>query len=121
MAATFTTEQLLPFEFQVVDGRGRIVPIDGAPVCTVSDQTVATASIEDNGDNTWSGELTSVAEGTARMTIEADADLGSGVESILATLDFDVTLDPRTEQRMATVTAGSPSDKPVTPPAGLAT
>jgi len=113
MAATFTTEQTLPFGFQVVDGRGRVVAIDGEPTCTVSDETVCTVSIADNGDNTWSGELSSVAEGAARLTIQADADLGAGIQEVLATLDVTVTLDPRTSERMASVTAGTPADKPV--------
>jgi len=117
MASTFTTEQTLPFSFEVVDGRGRRVPVDGAPVVAVSDETVATGSIEAGADNVWNGELTSVAaspEGTTqRMTITADADLGAGVQEVLATLDFTVTLDPRTEARMAVVNAGTAADKPV--------
>jgi len=117
MATTFTTEQTLPFTFEVVDGRGRRVPIDGAPVVTVSDETVATASIEAGTDNVWDGELTSVSaspEGTTqRMTIEADADLGAGIQTVLAQLDFSVELDPRTTQRMASVVTGAPADKPV--------
>lgn len=117
MASTFTTEQMLPFTFEVVDGRGRPVAVDGVPVVAVSDETVATATIAAGADNVWSGALTSVAaspEGTTqRMTITADADLGAGVQEILATLDFTVTLDPRTEQRMAVVNAGTPADKPV--------
>jgi len=112
MASEFTTEQLLPFTFEVVDGRGRRVPIDGSPTLAVSDETVCTASIAPAGDDSWNGELTSVAEGSARMTITADADLGAGVQEILATLDVTVTLDPRTQQRMANVVAGAPSDKP---------
>jgi|SRR5215471_18574047 len=119
MATSFSTEQTLPFSFQVVDGRGRPVPIDGAPTVTVSDETIATASIAAAADanQTWAGELVSVSASpdgtTQRMTIQCDADLGAGILEIVGVLDFQVTLDPRTEARTANVTAGTPADKPI--------
>jgi|SRR5215471_5140630 len=117
MASTFTTEQTLPFTFQVVDGRGRPVAVDGEPVVTVSDETIATASIAAGPDTSWVGELVSVSASpdgtTQRMTIQADADLGAGIQEVVGILDFEVTMDPRTEARTAQVTAGTPADKPV--------
>ena len=41
------------------------------------------------------------------------ADLGAGVTQVIGVLDFTVTMDPRTEARTASVTAGTPADKPV--------
>jgi len=121
MAETLTTEQELPFLFEVLDGRGRRVPIDGEPTVASSDETVATVSIEAGTDDTWNGKITSVTESpagtTQRVTVTADADLGAGVQEVVGYIDFTVTLDPRTAQRVVSLSPGTAVDKPVVPPA----
>lgn len=116
MASTFSTEQVLPFTFKVVDGRGRTVAVDGEPKASSSDETVATVTLSSNPDNTWSGLITSVApspaDTTQRVTVDADADLGAGVQDVVGFLDFTVTLDPRSAARIAEMVAGTPIDKP---------
>lgn len=114
--AEFSTEQNFTFTFKVTDGRGRTVAFDGAPVAASSDETVATVSMTDNGDKTWAGLITSVSaspEGsTQRVTVSADADLGEGVETIVGFMDFTVTLDPRSAQRIVELIPGAAVDKP---------
>jgi len=121
---TFTTEQTLPFTFDVTDGRGRRVAVDvsnGPPVAASSDETIATVTIEaaDASNTLFNGVVTSVTPSpdgtTQRITITADADLGAGVQDVVGFFDIVVTLDPRTGQRIAEVTPGAPVDKPVTP------
>lgn len=117
--ATFTTEQFLPVTFKIVDGRGRPVPVDGEPVVASSDETVVVASAPTNdGAGNYSMELASVAAGTARVTVTADADISPEVSEILAILEVEVTLDPRTSARMIELTAGEPSDEPLLVPSG---
>lgn len=120
MATTFTTEQTLPFTFAVRDGRNRVVDVDernGAPVVSISDPTVASAGpLTKNADKTWSGSLTALAPSpdgtTQRVTVDADADLGDGVQDVIGILEFAVTLDPRSAARIASMDAGAPVDKP---------
>lgn len=112
MASTFTTEQALPFTFRVVDGRGRVRPVQGSPVAVSSDETIATVQIASGDNNSWNGLISSVSpspEGsTQRVTVTADADLGEGVNEVIGFLDFTVTLDPRTGARIAEMVAGTP-------------
>lgn len=112
---SISTEQRLPFGFQVTDGRGRPKPLDtsnGPPTAASSDETVCTVTVEPGEGTAWKGWITSVAPGTARVVIDADADLGEGVDDVVGTLDIEVTLDPRTGARMVALTPGTPEDKP---------
>lgn len=112
--ADFTTEQVLPFTFKVADGRGRLVATDGTPVAVSSDETVATVGPLTSGDGkTWAGEASSVAPGSGRITVSADADLGEGVQEVVGVLDINVTLDERTGARIVALEAGTASDKPL--------
>ncbi len=113
--ATISTEQnLVGNRFFVTDGRGRRKDVEGTPVLASSDETVARAvSLAKNEDLSWSFDVESVAPGTCRVTIDADADLGEGVLDVVQTLDVEVTLDPRSAARIGEVVAGAPTDKAV--------
>ncbi len=111
-----TTEQEVSFTFKVVDGRGRPCAVDGAPTAVSSDETVVMIpdplSSADEG-KTWTGVVTSIAVGTARVAVHADSDTTpEGVNDVVGLLDVNVTLDPRTGARIGTLDAGTPADKP---------
>jgi len=113
----FSTEQNLPFTVKVVDGRGRVAPFDGIPVAASSDETVGTVALTGpNADGSWSGLVTSVSaspEGTTqRVTVTGDADLGAGVVEVVGFMEYNVTADPRSAERIVQVEAQAPIDKP---------
>jgi len=111
-----TTEQHVSFTFQVVDGRNRPKPVDvsaGNPTAVSSDETVVTVASFAAGDgSSWVGDAVAVAPGSARIAVNADADVGEGVQEVIGLLDVTITLDERTGARMVTMTAGTPEDKP---------
>lgn len=107
----FTTEQKLPVSFKIVDGRGRPAKVDGDPVVASSDETVATVgAVTNDGDGTYSFEVNSVAVGSARIAVTADADISAEVKEIVGTLDINITLDERTGARTVELTPGTPVD-----------
>jgi hypothetical protein len=96
----------------ITDANGAPAAVDGAPVWTSSDETVVVAVASADG---LTGTINSVAVGTARVTVTADADLGSGVVPLSFTFeDINVTLDPRDVPMAANITAVLPAavDKP---------
>lgn len=112
--ADLTTEQLVTFTFGAVDGRGRPVAIDGTPTAVSSDETVVTVAMDASADGkTWTGTISSVAVGAARIAITADADVSPTVSDVIGTVDINVTLDDRTGARLAKLDLGTPADKPV--------
>lgn len=116
--AQFTTEQKLPVMLEVDDGFGAAVKIDGVPVVTISDETVAKSggAVQD-ADGVWGLDLLAGAPGTATVTVAVDADLGEGVNTILGVLAIEVVMDPRSEQRIVKLVAKAPVDKGPPPPA----
>jgi len=110
--ADMTTEQRIPFTFEVDDFHGKAVAIDGDPVGTSSDETVATVSIEKVDDAHWKGFINAMLAGRARITVSADADTGSDVNTVIATADVVVREDPRTAQRVVNLVLGPAEDRP---------
>lgn len=106
-----TNVQYVEGEFTVKDGFNKNVVVDGTPVAASSDETVATVTIEAAADNAWKVRVDAGLEGTARVTVSADADLGQGVAEYTAFGDVTVTLDPRSGARVAELVFGTPADK----------
>ena len=114
MAATkFTTEQLLPFSIALKDGLGHAAEYEGSPIMASSDHHGATASMVEG--STSDAIVAPGIPGTATITVTVDTDLNPDVVNpSIGVLDVEVTLDPRTGQRIVTLTPGTPVDKPVT-------
>lgn len=110
--ATFTSEQEALFVIKLTDGRGRVVGMESITPAS-SDETVVRVEMNaaPEGDNTWGGKLVSVAPGTARVVLDIDADLGPDVRSVLAEINVTITLDERTNARLAEVAVGDAVDK----------
>ncbi len=119
MALSLTTEQQASFTMEVVDGRGRPVDVEGDPVVVISDETVISVGpLVATGKGTFTGTIVAVAptaaDTTARVVITADADISENVNSVIGIIeDITVTLDERTNARMAKLTVDAPADKPV--------
>lgn len=110
--ATFTTEQTLPVTFSIKDGRGRPASVDGDPVTASSDATVVTVDTPVRAGSDWTFNVMSVAPGTARVSVTADANLNPDeTTEIVGFLDVEVTLDPRTGARVVELVAGTPVDE----------
>lgn len=107
-----TTEQRIPFTFEVDDFRGKAVGIDGDPVGASSDETVAKVELTKVDDTHWTGFINAMLEGTCRITVSADADTSSEVDQVVATADITVTLDERSKQRVVKLDLGAAEDKP---------
>lgn|ERR1043166_8037751 len=124
MATALTTEQQAHCAFSVKDGRQRTVAVEGTPTVNVSDPSVLSATITAGTDaNTWDVLVVALtpspndADGnpiTQRVTVDADADIGAGVQDVIGFAEFTVSLDPRTGTRVAEMSVGTPEDKPVT-------
>lgn len=112
--ADLTTDQNYPnVTLSIMDSHDppRPAAIDGAPVWASSDETVLV--VTPTSDDGMSAIIDTVAPGTARITVSADADLGAGVETITAVSeDVNVTLSPLSKASQMTLDLGVPADKP---------
>lgn len=83
--------------------------VDGVPVWASSDPTVLAVTPAADG---MSAVVDTVTPGTARISISADADLGSGVVPITgASENINVTLGPAGPASVMTLDLGAPSAK----------
>jgi len=109
--ATMNTSQMLPFTLQPVKADNTPAEVQvGSIVYASSDETVMT--ITGLSADQLSGNASAVAEGVARMTVQADADLGAGVVTITGVSeDVTVTADPANLASSFTFTFGPPVPK----------
>lgn len=110
--ADVNTDQNFPsVVLEVMDGHTppRPARVDGVPVWASSDETVITVVAAADG---MSAVIDTVAPGTARVTVTADADLGAGVETLTGVSDdINVTLGPLSKASLVTLALGAPADK----------
>ena len=93
----------------IVDGQGRPAKVDGPPVWASSDATVLTVTPSADG---LAAVVETVAPGTARITVTADADLGEGVATLTGVSeDVVVTLGPSSQASTMSLSLGEPADK----------
>lgn len=105
MALLLTTTQKVTLSIQPVDAKGFPARVDGVPVWSVSDASVANLVTSADG---LSVEVFAGFPGTAQVLVEADADLGAGSRPLQGTLDLIV--EPG-EAVSLTITAGVPSQQ----------
>lgn len=106
-----TTAQKVTYTARILNGVGKVAPVDGDPVAASSDDTVvAVTQPTSDGQGTWSFEARGVTAGSANITFTADADVSENVNSIVGTDSIDVTEDPRFSERHVELSAGTPSD-----------
>lgn len=108
--ADVTTDQFFPnVTLAITDAQGRPASVEGAPVWASSDETVLQVVPSVDG---MSAEVNTVAPGTARVTVSADADLGAGVQTITGVSE-DVNVTNGNVAAVMTLTLGAPADKPI--------
>lgn len=105
------TDQNFPSVTLVItNSKGQPAPVDGIPVWASSDSTVLAVTPAADG---MSAVVDTVAPGTARVTVTADADLGPGVTTLTGVSDdVVVTLGPSSQASIMTLNLGTPTAKP---------
>lgn len=108
--ADITTDQHFPsVTISISKKNGDPAPVDGVPVWASSDETVLTVTAADDG---MSAVVDTVAPGTARISVMADADLGEGTRTITGVSeDVNVTLGDAQFASVISFTFGAPEDK----------
>jgi hypothetical protein len=103
---TLTDIQKVTLTVAPLDAVGNPAPIDGKPVWTVSDETLATLSVSEDG---LTCEVLTVGPfGSFQVKAEADADLGEGFLPITGLQDFVVL---GSQAVTLGITAGTPVNK----------
>ncbi len=85
---TLRDDQKQRLSINPVDAKGKPASLDGVPTWTSSDETVVTVAAEADG---LSAMVTAVLPGTARVVVDADADLGSGVTPLNGFVEYTIT------------------------------
>lgn len=83
-----TDSQKAVLSISPVDKKEFPAAVDGVPVWTVADSTVASLTPSEDG---LSASIVAEAPGTTQINVTADADLGEGVVELIGTLDVQVT------------------------------
>jgi len=111
MADLTTRQQFAAVTLNITTSDGKPAKVDGPVVWATSDATVLTFT---NSADGLTGTIDAgAAGGPARITFTADADLGSGTQTITGvTEDINVTQDPRDLASTFTVSLGTATDKP---------
>jgi len=110
MASLDTSQQFAgSVEFFLADGTTPATVEPGSIVWASSDETVITVAAGPDG---LTFVAPAVAPGTARLTVQADADLGSGVTQITGVSDdIEVTLAPAPQASVIRINLGAPVPK----------
>ena len=109
--ANITTDQEFPSAVieEILDSKGRPATVQGSPVWASSDETVLSVVAGSDG---MSAKISTVAPGSARISVKADADLGEGVTEITGVSeDIVVTQGTSTQAATFKITLGTPVDK----------
>ena len=108
MADALNTQQFNA-ALSITNAAGQPAPVDGVPVWASSDETVLAVTAAADG---MSAVVACVAPGTARVTVNADADMGAGTVNITGVSeDINVTVDPANQASIVSITLGAPVPK----------
>lgn len=83
-----TTAQKVQLSIRPVDAYGNPARIDGTPTWSSSDASIGTMEVAPDGLSAYF--ITAGVIGLCQVSVQADADLGSGTRTIAATLDIQV-------------------------------
>jgi len=89
MSYTLPTDMKVGVQVSYTDSKGNPATVDGDVVWTSSDDTIVGVSVDPN-DSTLAEVIPAAKLGNAQITATADADLGSGVSSIIAVMSVSV-------------------------------
>ena len=107
-----TVDQQVAVNVVYRDADGNEARVDGDPVWTVADPTVAEFV---PGATAFEGIVRALGPiGTTQVSVRADADLGDGVRELIGTLDIETVAG---EAVVANVQAGQPEAQPEPAPA----
>lgn len=82
-----TDTQKVVLNIQPVDAKGFPAKVDGAPLWSVSDESVGTLAVSEDG---LTATFVAGFPGVCQVVVSADADLGLGVQTISGVLDIQV-------------------------------
>jgi hypothetical protein len=109
MADINTDQRYDSVTLSITNAAGGAATVDGVPVWASSDETVITVTAGDDG---MTAVIDTVAPGTARVTVTADADLGNGVQELTGvTEEINVTAGPSSQASLMTLNLGAPVEK----------
>lgn len=97
--------QNLPCTIDIKDARGNPALVDGPPVWSVTDAALATVVAAADGMSALVSPIGPM--GSFQVQVNADADLGAGVKTIVGTLDIDLVAG---DASIVTIAAGAPVD-----------
>ena len=108
--ANANTSQQFNATLTITNALGNPAPVEaGSIVWASSDETVVSVTASPDG---MSAVVPCIAPGTARISVSADADLGSGVQTITGVSeDIVVVIDPNSLASVMTLTLGAPVAK----------
>jgi len=110
MSVVITADQVLPIRAgSFTDREGNAAQIDGAPVWTSSDETVAALVVDADG---LGALVVSHKAGEALITMKADALIGDGTVDVVAALAVVVTAG---QTVAVAIDAGAPASKDAAP------
>lgn|SRR5512143_1066268 len=107
MNVSITTEQQVQLHVAFLTAAGNPAPVDGTPTWSSSAPAVVDLVVASDG---LSALAVSKAVGTTLITVQADADLSSGTNTITGTLGLEVT---QAAAEVVDVTAETPTFKQV--------
>lgn len=107
MNISISTEQQVRLHVAFLTAAGNPAPVDGIPSWTTSSPAVADLIVDSDG---MGALAVSKAVGTTLITVQADADLSSGTNTITGTLGLEVT---QAAAEVVDVTAETPTFKQV--------